>query len=357
MPEPEELLWTFEAVQEGQRGVETSVIIAAQDIADFARVSQNPDPVYQSPGAPAMPTMLLSYAPLFREQIAANNGFTAFEVSMTARRQTPFTKCECRWYREVRAGDEITSERWVHEKYERRGSRFVVFRVAARNQRGEPVGEYDYTCIFDYAQAQRSDERAQRSDERAQRSEERAQRSAERAQRSDQKAESNDEGVYAGLSTQPASALAGAYGPRTLAGVSTGSVLIPLVVTETQDTMNAKDAFRLFGERTVGSNIHTDEEFAKQNIFGTTVNSGPATMAYVDQMLEQNFAPETLANGGRLLMRAITPFRSEDVVTLAGEIDAVSGGAVRCSVRGTNQAGSLVCVAEAEMKGVDGPRR
>ncbi len=319
MPDSTERLWTFEAVEVGQRGVPCSVEITAADIAEYARVSQNPDPYYAAGAAMAMPTMLMSYAPLFREQIAANNGFVAFELSQTARRQTPFTKCECRWFAPVHAGDEITSERWVQEKYERRGSRFVVFRVAARNQRGERVGEYDYTCIFDYAKGQRNDAKTPRP---------------------------------AGEAPAPAV-------PRIehLAEIRAGEALVPLTVTETQDSMNAKDAFRLFGERTVGSNIHTDEDFARHNIFGTTVNSGPATMAYVDQMLERSFEPETLGRGGRLLMRAITPFRDGDLVTMTGQIEAVAVGEVRCSVRGTNQAGGLVCVAEAALAGVSGPRR
>ena len=46
----------------------------------------------------AMPTMVLSYAPLLREEIASANGYIAFEVSKTARSQTPFAKCEVRWY-------------------------------------------------------------------------------------------------------------------------------------------------------------------------------------------------------------------------------------------------------------------
>ena len=317
MTESEERLWTYEAVEVGQRGVPSVASITVPDIAEFARVSQNPDPYYAVEGAPAMPTMLMTYAPLFRDQIAANNGFTAFEVSQTKRRQTPFTKCECRWFEPVRAGDEITSERWVHEKYERRGSRFVVFRVSATNQRGLRVGEYDYTCIFDYGLGQRSDAKAPRP--------------------------------AAQETAQPT-------GPERLRAVGPGEALVPLTVTETQESMDAKDAFRLFGERTVGSNIHTDEEFARSNIFGTTVNSGPATMAYVDQMLQRSFHPETLMHGGRLLMRAITPFRAHDVVTLTGQIDSRQGQGVRCSVRGTNQAGGLVCIAEADLERVDGPR-
>ena len=102
-----------------------------------------------------MPTMVLAYAPLLREEIAEANGFIAQEQSKTARRQTPFAKCEIRWRKPVCDGDVITGTRGVLEKYERRGSRFVTFRVGGVNQRGETAVEYDYTCIFDYAGGQR----------------------------------------------------------------------------------------------------------------------------------------------------------------------------------------------------------
>ena len=96
-----------------------------------------------------MPTMVLTYAPLLREEIAEANGFVALEQSQSARRQTPFAKCEIRWSSPVRAGDTITSTRRVLKKYELRGSRFVTFQVEAFNQHGHKVAEYDYTCIFE----------------------------------------------------------------------------------------------------------------------------------------------------------------------------------------------------------------
>ena len=116
--------------------------------------------------------------------------------------------------------------------------------------------------------------------------------------------------------------------------------------------MDRKNGFRLAG-RANESNIHTDEEFARQNIFGGTVNSGPATMSYVDQMLQLSFPAEAFYNGGRLLMRAITPFRSGDTVTFQGEItgkrEQGGAGIVECRVRGVNQRGELVCLADASL--------
>ena len=81
----------------------------------------------------AMPSMVLAYAPLLRYDLAEHNGFVALEDAKTARRQTPFAKCDIRWHEPVVLGDCITATRRVLDKYERRGSKFVTFRVEAVN--------------------------------------------------------------------------------------------------------------------------------------------------------------------------------------------------------------------------------
>ena len=221
------------------------------------------------------------------------------------------------------------------EKYERRDSRFVTFRVGGVNQRGETAVEYDYTCIFDYAKGQREVP----------------------GERPHPNPPPEGEGI-------------GSISPHEEKVISQqrlldfdsaveGTPLAELRITESQDIINNRSAFRLAG-RPNESNIHTDEEFARQNIFGGTVNSGPATMSYVDQMLQLSFPPEAFYNGGKLLMRAITPFRSGDTVTFVGEVTGrrhnplssshnggIQGGIVECRVRGTNQRGELMCLADA----------
>ena len=119
MVDQQEKLWTFDSVEAGQVGNETVVDISAENIAEYARLALNESPAYQSDasGLVAMPTMVLSYAPLLREEIAEANGFVAVEVSKTARSQTPFAKCEIRWFLPVVAGDTITGRRRVLEKY------------------------------------------------------------------------------------------------------------------------------------------------------------------------------------------------------------------------------------------------
>ena len=340
MLEQQERLWDYAAVETGQAGAPAVVNLTAANISRFALLAQNRDPRYHEAGANqeysgamvAMPTMALAYAPLLREDIAAANGFVALEQSLTARRQTPFVKCEVRWSRPALAGDTITSTRRVLEKYERRGSRFVTFRVEASNQRGEPVAEYDYTCIFEYAGG-RKELPGGRSP---------AQPSPE--------------------TMQPPEGAASSLRLIKFAEASVGHQLPALSITESQEVINRKNDFRLAG-RPSASNIHTDEEFARQNIFGGTVNSGPATMSYVDQMLQLSFPLQAFHDGGRLHMRAIEPFRAGDTVTFRGEITAmqqnspsvppcnggIEGGVVECRVRGANQRGDLVCLSDATL--------
>ena len=328
MVQEKKKLWVYEVVEAGQEGRPSVVALTPEDIARYAEVSLNPDPRYKlprvnldSPMVP-MPTMALTYAPLMREDIADANGFTALERSTTARRQTPFAKCEAQWWEPVQAGDTLTGTRRVLEKYERRSSRFVTFRVEAANQHGRTVARYDYTCIFDYAQGQREAPQDR------------------------------------GTATAPPSEQAGATPAQvnlvypSFDDLDVGDKLAALSITESQEIINRKNDFRMFGPPSE-SNIHTDPEFARQGLFGGTVNSGPATMSYVDQTLEQSFPLSAFYNGGTLLMRAIEPFRAGDTVTFEPEVTAkrVEEGRkiVECRVRGVNQRGDLVSLSDARL--------
>ncbi len=334
MLEQQERLWDYQAVEPGQQGQPTLVTLTAANIGEYALSAQNPDSRYQEASANlefdgrlvAMPTMALTYAPLLREYIAENCGFVALEHSKQARRQTPFAKCEVHWFAPALEGDTVTGIRRVLEKYERRGSRFVTFRVEASNQRGERLAEYDYTCIFDYGKGQREVPAAPGTNAAAAQSDPPVPRAAPPS--------SND------------------YSPVSYDRVAIGDQLAPLHITESAEVILRKNQLRLAGEPNP-SNIHTDEEFARQNIFGGAVNSGPATMSYVDQMLQRSFPLHAFYGGGSLLMRAITPFRAGDTVTFAGEVTGVREEAgqkmVECRVEGTNQRGELVSLSDATL--------
>ena len=330
MLEQQEKLWDYQAVEVGQAGNPTTVQITEEHVSRYALLAQNDDPRYQRAGASqeyggalvAMPTMALTIAPLLRDEIAEACGFVAVEQSRTARRQTPFAKCEVWWMAPMRAGDTITGTRRVLEKYERRGSKFVVFRVEATNQHGQQVATYDYTCIFEYAGGQ--------------------------------KKVPTDRGTAQPPAASNAPAMEAGRSARftSFDALSIGDQLVPLEISESQDIINNRNELRLAGKPSP-SNIHTDEEFARKNIFGGTVNAGPAAMSYVDQMLQLSFPLRSFYDGGRLLMRVIEPFRSGDTVTFQGEVTDKqvedSKKVVACRVKGTNQRGSLVCLSDATL--------
>ena len=338
MLEQKEKRWEYPAVSPGQNGRPTVVLITDETISRYAQVAQNLDPQYHRPGVNreyggalvAMPTMVLAYAPLLREDIASANGFVALEQSVTARRQTPFAKCEIRWSRPVFSGDTITANRGVLEKYERRGSKFVTFRVTAVNQHGQGVAEYDYTCIFEYAQG-----RIEVPQDTG---------AAHPALNETRPMDSSEKQIL------------------DFDDTPVGGQLPILTISESQEIITSKSALRLAGEPDK-SNIHTDEEFARQNIFSGLVNSGPATMSYVDQMLQLSFPLQSFYEGGRLLMRAIEPFRAGDTVTFQGEVTGkrpnpptsplckggLKGGVVECRVKGINQRGDLVALSDAAL--------
>ena len=153
----EEKRWEFDAVEVGQKGTPFTVEVTNDLISKYAQRVRNPNPAYQAADEQvlAMPTMVIAAAPLRRFDVAEANGFVALELVKDSPRQTPFAKCEVRWHSPMRAGDTITSVCSVIDKYERRGSKFVTFRVEARNQHDEFVAEYDYTSIFEYAKGQK----------------------------------------------------------------------------------------------------------------------------------------------------------------------------------------------------------
>ena len=161
MGESQEVRWEYDKVNVGHAGPPITIQITEELISTYASSVRNDNPVYR--GSPpsedgpalAMPTMIFRVAPLRRQDVAANNGFVALEEASVNPRQTPFAKCQVRWFGPLRAGDSITSRRRVFDKYERRGNKFVTFRVEAENQRGDKVAEYDYTCIFEYAKGQK----------------------------------------------------------------------------------------------------------------------------------------------------------------------------------------------------------
>jgi len=80
-----EKLWDYDAVEPGQSGPPTVVSITKEDISLYALAAQNPSSQFKPSGtcqewpSVAIPTMVLTYSPLLREEIAKSNGFVALE--------------------------------------------------------------------------------------------------------------------------------------------------------------------------------------------------------------------------------------------------------------------------------------
>ena len=126
--------------------------------------------------------------------------------------------------------------------------------------------------------------------------------------------------------------------------------LPPFEIGETQESIDGARV-AIDDVQEIRRNIHNDPEFAKEGLFGTTVNAGVTTISYVAQTLEQWFPAHTFYDGGSILFKAIDAFRPGDTVTFTGTVTGkrVEGDRkiVECEVRGVNQTGKLMGVAEA----------
>ncbi|MBI2215685.1 MAG: MaoC family dehydratase [Candidatus Rokubacteria bacterium] len=141
-------------------------------------------------------------------------------------------------------------------------------------------------------------------------------------------------------------------GTVSFEAIQVGDTLPTLVKEESQETIDAYRALAIPGERTNWKDLHTDPSFARQGIFGGTVNMGVATVSYLAQLLETAFPVRSiLARGARLSMQARQPFRAGDVVSFTGTVVAKRHDAgqrlVDLELVGTNTLGDTVARATA----------
>ena len=71
--------------------------------------------------------------------------------------------------------------------------------------------------------------------------------------------------------------------------IEVGDDLPILVKSESQESIDLYAKLASTAPRDNWNNLHTDEEYARQGIFGGTVNMGVATVAYVAELLEKGF--------------------------------------------------------------------
>lgn len=155
----EEKIYQWDVAEVGDESPPYAYEVSAEKIADYCRAVRYENPVYVNdgaarelgfPGVFAPPTMLYTYAPQRRNDVMASRGYVAPEQAEHNPRSTPFVSTHIRFQGVlVRPGDVVTSTTTVVDKFQRRNNKFITFRVTARNQRGVPVAEYDYTCLWE----------------------------------------------------------------------------------------------------------------------------------------------------------------------------------------------------------------
>ncbi|MBI4311611.1 MAG: MaoC family dehydratase [Chloroflexi bacterium] len=137
----------------------------------------------------------------------------------------------------------------------------------------------------------------------------------------------------------------------TFDSIQVGDELPKLQKTESQVTINNYTALNRPGPppATVGKNLHTDEEYAKEGIFAGTVNMGVVTCAYMTEALQLAFPMNNVLRS-TFAMRALEPFRPGDVVTFSGTVLAKreenGKRLVDVEMRGVNQMGQTIATAK-----------
>jgi acyl dehydratase len=156
-------VYEWDVARVGDEAPPLSHLVTEASIADYCRAVRNDNPLYLDPAAAARgpfggivapPTYAFKGAPQRRNEVMHARGFASPEEK--GLRATPYAKSELRLTRPLRPGDEITSVVRLEEKYERRGSQFMTWRVRAVDQHGAPVLEYSYTIIWQQAERQAS---------------------------------------------------------------------------------------------------------------------------------------------------------------------------------------------------------
>ena len=160
----QERRWEYAVVEIGQASRETQVDVTGELIAAYAGAVRNDNPAYSADdGAVPRPRYAVDHLPRGAAAPWRHSGQQRVR-GPGAREGEPIPDA----VRQVRGalvraaaprGRTITSFGHVVDKYVRRGNKFVTIRVEASNQAArDKVGEYDYTCIFEYAQGQKRPE-------------------------------------------------------------------------------------------------------------------------------------------------------------------------------------------------------
>jgi acyl dehydratase len=287
-------VYDWEGAVVGQQAPPYVFVVTEGSIADYCRAVRNDNPLYRDAdaaragpfrGIVAPPTYAFVCAPLRRHELMHAHGFAAPEEH--GLRATPFAKAELRVSRPIRPGDELTSVVRLDDRYERRGSEFLTFRVRAVDRQGSPVVEYTYTVIWRQG--------------------------------------------------EPTAARRADAAPDLIPSVDAEQALPLVRKVESQEAIDAyAELTRLWPPP--GLSLHSDPDFARRSIFGGTVNLGMATMAYCAEALEQAFGLAPLLRpGSSLEFKATRPIRAGDAIVVGGRVVERTADVARCELWVHNQ--------------------
>ncbi|MDQ6673229.1 MAG: MaoC family dehydratase [Chloroflexota bacterium] len=305
-------LYEWEIARIGDTAPPLTVKVTEQIIANYCAAVRNDNPLYLDRdvarrgafgGIIAPPTFVFMCAPQRRNEVMHACGYASPEEK--ADRATPYAKAEVFFHRPIRPGDEITSVVRLDDKYERRGSQFMTWRVNAHNALGESVVEYTYTIIWRQAPNGQNDTPA------------------------------------------PTDARAAAESRAAPAGAS---ALVSVTKIESQEAIDQYAELTRVRVRTSHHSLHSDPEFARRTIFGGTVNMGVATAAYCSEVIERAHGPGALLQpGARLEYKGIRPIRAGYQITVGGYEVVPEPGRRECQLAVHNREGTLCGVASATL--------
>jgi acyl dehydratase len=270
----------WEVAEVGDEAPPFRYAVTREAIAKYCDAVRNFNPLYLDQAAAAAgpfgqivapPSFALMAGPLRRNEVMHAKGFAAPEEK--GEYQTPYAKCELRWYRPIFPGDAVVSRVLLEDKLERRGKRFAQWRVEGKDDAGEALFDYTYTTVWPTGPGA---------------------------------------GGKASASVQP----------DPLPQIEPRDALPPVEKHETQEAIDNFSTWTRVRPR-VGTNLHIDPEFARRTLFGGTANSGPASLAYCTELLENGYGPAALLRpGARVEYKGVRPVRAGDRITLRGKVVA-----------------------------------
>jgi len=130
-------------------------LVTAEAVSRYCRAARYENLVYVNqsaakeaglPGVITPPAMVLAYAPLREAAVAAARGLELPDALQGERGRAALAELSIEFQGEVVVpGDVVTSVTSVSRKFQDGKSRFITFRVAARNHLGLPVAGYSCT--------------------------------------------------------------------------------------------------------------------------------------------------------------------------------------------------------------------